>query len=158
MSSRFICDGAGAVLLLWLLRARSALLLMLGPLSGGDRWTRTARREAAWMRPVGARTWMCGRRLAATEHAHAGQEARSAPLRGGVLFGDFLWRHGQRKLPARKRGILLTSQGDGARAACWLLLFVTTRPNQTPSNVSLIRLRHLLPQAGEGTASRRDAA
>src|SRR5690349_3372788 len=52
---------------------------------------------------------MAARRPADTEHVPGGQEARKATLRGGALFGDFLWRRGQRKLLARKRETLLSS-------------------------------------------------
>ena len=87
----------------------------MGPLSGGDRWTRRARRLAAWMRPVYERTGMCVRRPAAAEHEHAGQDARSAPIRGGLLFGYFLLAT-QEKVTRAQRENVLSSRSDDALA------------------------------------------
>ncbi len=93
----------------------------MGPLSGGDRWARTARSVAAWMRPVYERTWMCVRRPAAAEHVHAGQDARSETIRGGLLFGYFLLAT-QEKVTRAKRENVLSAHRDDAPAGCSLLI------------------------------------
>jgi hypothetical protein len=65
----------------------------------------------------------CVRRPAGTEHGHGGQEARSAPIRGGLLFGYFLLAT-QEKVTRAKREILLSSRSEDAPAGCSRVIFV----------------------------------
>jgi hypothetical protein len=136
-------------------RNKSALLLMLGPLSGGDRRTRKARSEAAWMRPVYACTVTYNRRPAAAEHEPAAPKARKATIRGGVLFGGpggtsaktstSSCPHGTTR--ARARNIFVVPDGTMRSIERQLLMFVTKGESQKQRSK---------PRSTRARASRRD--
>ena len=46
---------------------------------------------------------MCNQRPAAAEHEHAGQDARSATLRGGLLFGYIFLANQEKVTRSRQR-------------------------------------------------------
>ncbi len=62
----------------------------MGPLRRGSRTQESPQDGAHDARQFVARTWMCVQRTPESANALAGQDARRARRRGGLLFGHFL--------------------------------------------------------------------